>query len=114
MLKEAGIGNSLALNCALISDKTNISIGRQDPVDYMTKRYEWTSKELVSERLLSHLIPIPELANGGYESLSKEEKIEKLKRDFDAFISRRAELVMKAVQLLADGRQLSVAEVYEE
>ena len=50
----------------------------------------------------------------GYESLSKEEKIEKLKRDFDAFISRRAELVMKAVQLLADGRQLSVAEVYEE
>ena len=114
LLKEAEIESSLALNCALISDKTNISIGRQDPVDYMTKRYEWTSEERVSERLLSHLIPIPELANGGYESLSKEEKIEKLKRDFDAFINRRAELVMKAVQLLADGRQLSVAELYEE
>lgn len=31
LLKESGIHNFLALNCALIADKTNISIGRKDP-----------------------------------------------------------------------------------
>lgn len=114
LLKEAEINSFLALNCALISDKTNISIGHKDPLEYMKDRYEWTSEEIVRERLQSHLIPIRELANGGYEGLSDEQKTEKLKNDFDAFIRRRTELVMKAVKLLADGRQLSPAELYEE
>ena len=114
LLKEPGINSFLALNCALISDKTNISIGRKDPLEYMKDRYEWTSEEIVTERLQSHLIPIRELANGGYEGLSEEQKTEKLKNDFDAFIRRRAEIVMKAVKLLTDGRQLSPAELYEE
>ncbi|MCK9275043.1 MAG: hypothetical protein M0P57_08130 [Syntrophales bacterium] len=65
LLKEAEINSFLALNCALISDKTNISIGRKDPLEYMKDRYKWTSEEIVSERLQSHLIPIHELANGG-------------------------------------------------
>jgi hypothetical protein len=68
----------------------------------------------VSERLQSHLIPIPELANGGYEGLSEEQKTEKLKIDFDAFLRRRAEMVMKAAKLLADGHQLSTAQIYAE
>jgi len=114
LLKEAEINSFLALNCALISDKTNISIGRKDPLEYMKDRYEWTSEEIVSERLQSHLIPIRELANGGYEGLSEEQKTKKLKNDFDAFIRRRAEIVMKAVKLLADGRQLNAVEIYEE
>ena len=114
LLKEAEINSFLALNCALISDKTNISIGRKDPLDYMKDRYKWTSEKIVSERLQSHLIPIRELSNGGYEGLSEEQKSEKLKNDFDAFINRRAELVMKAVRLLADGHQLSATEIYEE
>ena len=112
LLKEAEINSFLALNCTLISDKTNISIGRKDPLDYMKDRYKWTSKEIVNERLQSHLIPIHELANGGYEGLSEEQKTEKLKNDFDAFIRRRAELVLKAVKLLANGHQLSTAELY--
>lgn len=114
LLKEAEINSFLAMNCALISDKTNISIGRKDPLDYMKDRYKWTSEKIVSERLRSHLIPICELSNGGYEGLSEEQKSEKLKNDFDAFINRRAELVMKTVRLLADGRQLSATEIYEE
>jgi len=112
LLKEAGINSFLALNCTLISDKTNISIGRKDPLDYMKDRYKWTSKEIVNERLQSHMIPIHELANGGYEGLSEEQKTEKLKNDFDAFIHRRAELVLKAVKLLANGHQLRTAELY--
>jgi hypothetical protein len=114
LLKEAEINSFLALNCALIADKTNISIGRKDPLEYMKDRYKWTSKQIVKERLQSHLIPIDELANGGYEGLSDQQKREKLKNDFEAFIHRRAELVMKAVKLLADGHQLSAAGIYEE
>ncbi len=114
LLKEAEINSFLALNCALISDKTNISIGCKAPLDYMKDRYKWTSEEIVSERLQSHLIPINELANGGYEGLSEEQKAEKLKDDLDAFMRRRADLVMKAVKLLVDGHQLSAAEIYGE
>ena len=114
LLKEAEINSFLALNCALISDKTNISIGRKDPLEYMKDRYEWTSEEIVEERLRSHLIPIDELANGGYGGLSDAEKVEKLTNDFDTFIRRRAELVMKTVGFLVEGRQLSAVQIYEE
>jgi len=113
LLKEAEIDSFLALNCALISGKTNISIGCKDPLEYMKDRYKWTSEELVGERLRSHLIPIRELANGGYEDLSEEAKNKKMKNDFRAFITARAEMIMKAVRLLAEGRQISVAEIYE-
>jgi hypothetical protein len=114
LLKEAGIYSFLALNCALIYDKTNISIGRKDPLEYLKDRHKWTSKEIVNERLQSHLIPIDELANGGYEGLSDERKVEKLGSDFEAFVRRRAELIMKAVNLLVKGYQLNVAKIYQE
>ncbi len=107
LLKEAELPSFLALNCALICDKTNISIGRKDPLEYMKDRFKWTSEAIVRERLHSHLIPVGELANGGYEGLDDESKTEKLKKDYEAFLARRAELVMKAVRLLADGHQLS-------
>lgn len=111
LLKEGGIESFRALNCSLISDRTNMAIGRKDPLEYMKDRYSWSSEEIVRERLESHLIPINELGNGGYEGLSEEEKAEKLRKDFDAFIRKRAELVMKAVRLLANGHQVSASEI---
>jgi hypothetical protein len=113
LLKEAAVNSFLALNCALITDTTNISIGRKDPLQYLKDRYEWTSEAIVQERLQSHLIPMNELANGGYDGLSTEEKIAKLKGDFDAFIRKRAELILRAVRQLADGRMISAAEIYQ-
>lgn len=112
LLKEAGINSSLALNCALIADKTNVTIGRKDPMEYLKDRYKWTSKVIVCERLQSHLIPIGELANGGYEGLSDSEKNTKLTVDFDTFIRRRAELVLTAVKQMAEGRQPNVSKIY--
>lgn len=114
LLKEAGINSSLALNCALISDKTNIDIGREDPMQYLNDRYKWTSETIVCERLQSHLIPIEELARGSYEGLPDPEKYTKMKSDFDTFIHRRAVLVLDAVKQLAEGRQLSASEIYGE
>ncbi|NLA31715.1 MAG: hypothetical protein GX880_07840, partial [Methanomicrobiales archaeon] len=114
LLKEAGITSSLALNCALIADTTNTSIGRKDPLRYLKDRYAWTSEAIVRERLQSHLIPIRELANGGYEDLEGTEKNEKLKSDFEAFLRVRADLVLKAAKHLADGWQLAASEIYGE
>ncbi|KYJ87608.1 DUF262 domain-containing protein [Sulfurovum riftiae] len=114
LLKEADIPSFLALNCALIEDKTNISIGRKDPLTYMKERYEWTTEQIVQERLQSHLIPIDELSNGGYENLSEEEKISKLKLDFEAFIHARAKLIVKAAILLAEGHQVNIQSTYQE
>lgn len=112
LLKEAKIESYLALNCALISDTTNISIGRKDPLQYLKDRYRWTSETIVRERLQSHLIPICELANGGYDGMSESAKAEKIHKDFDAFLRRRAQLVHKAMRCLAEGRQLSPSEIY--
>ncbi len=113
LLKEADIDGLLALNCALIENKTNISIGRKEPLQYLRDRYEWSSESIVRERLESHLIPIAELANGGYEGLSETEKAEKLRADFDAFVRQRAKLIMSAVALLVEGHQLSASEIYQ-
>ena len=112
LLKEGVLDSYLALNCALITDKTNISIGRKDPLIYLKDRYQWTTESIVNERLQSHLIPISELSNGGYEGLSDTEKEEKLANDFKAFVSARAKLVCEAAKRLADGHQLSAAEFY--
>jgi hypothetical protein len=114
LLKEAESQSFLALNCALISDKTNMTIGRKDPLQYLKDRYDWTSQEIVSERLQSHLIPIPELANGGYEGLTELVRREKIKNDFEQFLQRRAELVIKAVQLLAAGRQINASIMFQD
>ncbi len=114
LLKEAGITSSLALNCALIDDATNMSIGRKDPLRYLKDRYAWTSEAIVRERLQSHLIPIQELANGGYEDLEETEKNEKLKSDFEVFLRVRADLVLRAARYLADERQLSASEICGE
>ncbi|MDN7026012.1 hypothetical protein FGU65_14155 [Methanoculleus sp. FWC-SCC1] len=111
LLKEADINSFLALNCALIADTTNMAIGRKDPLRYLKDRYEWTSETIVRDRLQSHLIPIRELANGGYEGLSEPEKNEKVKADFEAFLRARAELMLRAARQLAEGRQVSAGEL---
>lgn len=114
LLKDAEVNSYLALNCALISDKTNITIGCKEPLKYLKDRYEWTSYEIVKERLQSHLVPIPELANGGYEGLDEFTKKRKIKNDFEKFIMKRAELVINSVKLLAAGRQINASSMFQD
>ena len=102
------------LNCALIEGPTNLHIGRKDPLAYLADRYQWADEATVAERLSSHLIPADALANGGYEGLDEAKKAEKLAADFEHFLVQRAELVMKAVQLLEEGRHVSAPLVLSE
>jgi hypothetical protein len=114
LLEEAEINSYVALNCALIIDKTNYTIGRKDPLEYLKDRYKWTSESIVHERLNSHLIPIPELANGGYEGLAESEKKEKIRKDFNQFLRKRAEIVLRAAGLLAQGRQINASILFDD
>lgn len=113
LLLEASIDSFLALNCALITNKTNRNIGRKDPLKYLKERYEWTDQEIVDTRLKSHLIPVDELANGGYEGLADDRKNEKIKNDFDAFLTKRAKLVHKAVELLCEGKNIVYTDIFK-
>lgn len=112
LLKEANLESYLALNCALITNTTNRTIGRKDPLIYLKERYEWTTEEIVNHRLKSHVIPVNELSNGGYENLSEEHKKDKIKNDFDLFLTQRAELIHKAVKKLCNGETLTIQDIF--
>lgn len=111
LLQEANVDSYLALNCALITGKTNRNIGRKDPLVYLKERYKWADEEIVHSRLNSHLIPIKELSNGGYEGLEKDKRINKIQKDFDDFLKTRADYILKAIDLLTEGKQITVESI---
>ncbi|MET6989182.1 GmrSD restriction endonuclease domain-containing protein [Sediminicola arcticus] len=113
LLQEANVDSSLALNCALITGKTNRNIGRKDPLIYLKERYKWADEEIVNSRLNSHIIPIKELSNGGYEGMEKEKRIDKIQSDFDSFIETRADYVLKAIDLLTGGKQITIESILQ-
>ena len=78
-----------ALNCALISWKTNRRIGAKTPKDYIEERAAdaKASSEQVRHRLESHLVPYDDLIGG----------------DFAKFLEERAKLVHAPMRKLCDG-----------
>ena len=103
LLQEAGIESYRALNCALITWKTNRVIGRKDPLDYLQDRVEWAGVETVRQRMRTHLIDYDMLAGKHYGDLSEPAEAEQLRQDFDAFLRDRAERVAAAVEALSGG-----------
>jgi hypothetical protein len=101
----------LALNCALITDKTNLNISNKEPFRYLQERFEWTDEDDVNTRLKSHLIPISELKNGGYDGLEGEEKIAKITEDYNAFIQKRGAYVVEAINRLVGGKDINSGEI---
>lgn len=113
LLKEAKIESYLALNCALITNTTNRTIGRKDPLKYLSERYEWANQDIVDHRLNSHVIPIKELSNGGYEGLNPDDRNDKIKIDFDKFLTKRAQLINKAANKLCEGEVLTLNDIFD-
>ena len=114
LIKDLEVEPYLALNCALIADKTNLNISNKEPLKYLKERYQWMDEETVNTRLKSHLVPVEELANGGYENLSQLEKDEKIVEDYNAFIRKRGEYVISAVKTLVKGNDINPSEVIKE
>ena len=103
LLSEAGIPSYLALNCALITWKTNRMIGRKDPLDYLQERVQWADESAVRERLKSHLISFDLLSKAHYAALEGVAFKQELTNDFNRFLRDRANLVVTAMSELAVG-----------
>lgn len=78
-----------ALNCALVTWRTNRTIGARPPVDYLRDRTEAAAlgEDEVRQRLVSHYIDHDLLASG----------------DYDAFLRGRAEALIDGIERLAAG-----------
>ncbi len=61
LLSEAGLDSFLALNCALVTWKTNRHIGRKDPLEYLQDRVEWADVPTIKQRLSTHLLDYDQL-----------------------------------------------------
>lgn len=81
-----------ALNCSLISWKTNRKIAAKSPKQYLAERADdaKATDDQVRSRLESHLIPYEDLVSG----------------DFRAFLDSRAALTHQALVKLAEGSPL--------
>jgi len=106
LLKEIDVKSFLALNCALITWKTNRNIGRKDPIHYLEERIGWFNKQVISDRLKTHLIDFDDLAKSEYKNLETLSGQEALKADYLIFIKNRAVVIAEAAKKLADGKSL--------
>lgn len=102
------------MNCALITWKTNRSLGRQDPLVYIQERTKLTAIENVSMRFKSHLIPFDLLKNATYEGLSGETLKQVLMNDYEQFKNERAKLFKIAIKYLCNGDDPSLDSIWNE
>lgn len=115
LLTEAGIDSMLALNCALVTWKTNRSIGRLDPLTYLEKRAEHAPEPRdIKDRLESHLVPYDVIAAAGpYDQPAGEELRSAVQPDFSAYLDRRAELVHRFIIKVCDGNQPHLRDLFD-
>lgn len=113
LLSEVEIESYLALNCALITWKTNRAIGRKDPFKYINDRELWADESLIRNRFKSHLISYDILTKAHYAELAGEEFKSRVQKDFDAFLLSRAGLVVAAMNILAEGGEPVLEEVWK-
>lgn len=116
-LEDAGIPDDQifrALNCALMTWRTNRTISAKDPITYLKERADNCSlgDEELKRRLRTHLIPYEPLAVG-YNGMSDDERHNRVKNDYEAFQLARAEVLAKAAQLAGDGRALELGELWD-
>jgi hypothetical protein len=117
-LDDAGIPNEQifrALNCALVTGRTNRTISDKDPITYLKDRADncTLGEEEMKRRLKTHLIPYAQLAVG-YNGLSDDDRRGRGKNDYDAFLSARAEVLAKAAQRGCQGKALELSELLND
>lgn len=116
LLAKADVPNNRifsAVNCALISWRTNRTISDKNPMQYLLERAENCDlgEPERDRRLRSHLIPIQEL-NVDYSDFDSPETRAKIERDFVQFVEARSILLEQAAKLVYDGEQLTTDRVY--
>jgi hypothetical protein len=67
-------------------------------------------QEELKRRLRTHLIPYAKLAVG-YDGMSDDERRGRVKKDYDDFLSARAEVMAKAAQFACSGKALELSKL---
>lgn len=96
-----------AVNCALITWKTNRKISAKEPLAYLRERVELATlgEAEIRRRLQTHLVPFDELAKaGGYAELG-ESTAQRIADDYDEFSRERAALIQSYLEGLCRGEQ---------
>ncbi len=107
---DAGLSSShsyKALNCALVSWRTNRNIAAKEPILYLRERVEGAAlgEAEIRHRLTSHLIPYDQLAVAGYEAIPDPAvKAERIKADYERFLDQRARMILDAARVLCAGQ----------
>ncbi|MCP1675689.1 hypothetical protein J2T57_002839 [Natronocella acetinitrilica] len=114
LLQEAEIPSFLALNCALITWKTNRVIGRKDPLAYLEERVGWAGEDAVRQRMKTHLIDYDLLAKAEFGDLQQQAERERLQQDYNAFLRDRARRVAWVVEYLAEGLHPDLHKLWQE
>lgn len=117
-LEDAGIPDEQifrALNCALITWRTNRTISDKDPITYLKERADNCAlgEKETKRRLRTHLIPYALLAVG-YQGLSDVERRSRVRHDYAAFLSARADVLAKAVQDACEGKAVELSELLND
>jgi len=117
-LEDAEIPNEQvfrALNCALVTWRTNRTISNKDPIAYLKERSDNSAlgEEELRRRLKTHLIPHSKLAVG-YDGLGDEERRARVKTDYEAFLATRAIILADAAQLACEGKTLDQSELFND
>jgi len=97
---------SRALNCALITWRTNRTISAKEPLGYLRERIERATlgESEIRRRLESHLIPFEPLAVGGYEDISDPAlRAERIRHQYEGFLDERAQWMLKEIETLCSG-----------
>lgn len=92
-----------ALNCALVTWSTNRNISNKSPLQYLEERVTAAhlGVDAVRDRLRSHLVPYEELASAGpYDEADRE----RVRQDYDAFLSARADMMLPVLHKLCRGQ----------
>lgn len=104
-----------ALNCALVTWRTNRTISNKSPIAYLKERSDNSAlgQEELKRRLRTHLIPYPQLAVG-YDDMSDDERRVRVRNDYVVFLSARAEVLAKAGQLACEGKALELSQLFDD
>ena len=96
-----------ALNCALVTWKTNRNISAKEPIAYLRERTERADlgEEIVMAKLRSHLIPFGSLNVGDWTEIPDPgDRAYKVRGSFEAFMKDRVSRMLPAIRHLCDGK----------
>lgn len=104
----------LAVNCALVTWRTNRTISAKSPLSYLKERADRSDlgESELRRRLRTHLIPYDELNVGPYDAPSDPEQRARIETDYQRFREARAALLQKAAVKACAGVPLDINEIF--